>query len=172
MTQRILLPLLAALACYGCVNLVDNPHFAVKESGLNWVSIRHYNYRAQPIQRVDMRLDGSGIVTMREGASLLVTNPFAANNVDPNWNDIVESRITIPREEMTRIFQMLVDQGLFEERRKGDSINTNEAIFVSANIQSKTCGSEHDVFGSDPDLAEHLKNMVLMFYHPQPKRRR
>jgi hypothetical protein len=117
-------------------------------------------------------MDGNGIVTVREGSSLLVTNPFASNHNDPNWNDVVESRITLPREEVNRIFQMLVDQGLFEDRRKGDSINTNEAIFVSANIQSKTCGSEDDVFGSDPNLAEHLKNVMLMFYHPQPKRRR
>jgi hypothetical protein len=151
---------------------MDNPHFTVKESGLNWVSIRHYDYRVTPIRRVALRLDGNGIVTVREGTSLLVTNPFAANNTDPSWNDIVESRVTLPPAETTRIFQMLVDQGLFEERRKGDSANTNEAVFVSANIQNKTCGSEDDIFGSDPDLAEHLKNVVLMFYHPQPKRRR
>jgi hypothetical protein len=159
-------------ALCGCVNFMDNPYFTVKESGLNWISIRHYNYRTTPIQRVALRLDGNGIVTVREGTSLLVTNPFAADNTDPNWNDVVESRITLPREEAVRIFQMLVDQGLFEERRKGDSANTNEAIFVSANIQNKTCGSQDDVFCSDPDLAEHLKNVVLMFHRPQPKRRR
>ncbi|MBP7638609.1 MAG: hypothetical protein KBA18_12090 [Kiritimatiellae bacterium] len=173
MTKRTLAGVLLAVAVVsGCASFIDNPYFAVKESGLNWVSIRHYNYRVKPIQRVAVRMDGNGIVTVREGSSLLVTNPFASNHNDPNWNDVVESRITLPREEVNRIFQMLVDQGLFEDRRKGDSINTNEAIFVSANIQSKTCGSEDDVFGSDPNLAEHLKNVMLMFYHPQPKRRR
>lgn len=174
MTATRALPLffLAILTLCGCVNFFENPYFAVKESGLNWISIRHYNYRTTPVQRVSLRLDGNGNVTVREGSSMLVTNPFAANHDDPNWNDVNETRITLPRENMTRLFQSLVDQGLFVERRKGDSVNTNEAIFVSANIQNKTCGSSDDVYGSDPELAEHLKNVVLMFYHPQPKRRR
>ncbi|MDR2850354.1 MAG: hypothetical protein LBW77_07460 [Verrucomicrobiota bacterium] len=167
-----ILPLLAAAALCGCVSFFENPYFTVKESGLNWLSIRLYNSRTTPIQRVSVRIDGNGIVTVREGASPLVTNPFAANNADPHWNDIVESRVNLPPDETTRIFQMLVDQGLFKERRKGDSTNTNESIFASANIQGKTCGSEDDIFGSDSDLAEHLKSVVLMFYHPQPRRRR
>ena len=45
--------------------------------------IRHYNYRVKPIQR-GRPLDGTGIVTVREGGSLLVTNPFASNHNDPN----------------------------------------------------------------------------------------
>ena len=168
----IALSMLAFLAVCGCASFINNPYITVKESGLNWVSIRYYNYRTVQIQRVSLRLDGNGIVMVREGTSMLVTNPFAANHTDSSWNDVVESRLTIPSEEMTRIFQMLVDQGLFEERRKGNSTNTNEAMFVSANIQNKTCGTEDDLYGSDPDLAEHLKNVLLMFYHPQPKRRR
>lgn len=164
--------LLGVSVLCGCQSFMDNPFFTVEESGLNWISIRHYNYRSSPIQRVCVRIDGNGIVTVRDGSSLLVTNPFASNTEDPHWNDARESRITLSREEVTPLFQMLVNQGLFKDRRKGDSINTNEAIFVSANIQNKTCGSEDDVYGSDPELAENLKNVVLMFYHPQPKRRR
>jgi len=173
MRKRILvLTLLSAAVFCGCQSFLYEPFFTVEESGLNWVSIRHYNYRVSPIQRVSVRIDGNGIVTVREGSSLLVTNPYAKNNTDKNWNDIIESRITLPREEVTPLFQMLVDRGLFKDRRAGDSVNTNEAVFVSANIQNKTCGTEDDVYGSDPELAEHLKNVVLMFYHPQPKRRR
>ena len=164
--------LLAAAVFCGCQSYFDNPFFTVKESGLNWVSIRHYNYTAKPVQRVSVRIDGSGVVTVREGASMLVSNPFAANSSDPNWNDIRETRITLPREETVQLLQMLVDRGLFKDRRKGDSVNTNEAIFVSANIECKTCGSEDDIYGSDPELAECLKNVTMMFYHPQPKRRR
>lgn len=161
----------AAVVLCGCASFFENPYFTVKESGLNWISIRHYNYRTVPIQRVNLRIDGNGIVSVREGASMLVTNPFAAGYEDSAWGDVSELRITIPRADATRIFQSLVNQGLFEKRRKGDSVTTNEAIFVAANIQNKTCGSEDDIFGSDPNLAEHLKNVVLMFYHPQPRRR-
>jgi hypothetical protein len=163
--------LLAALLC-GCATLIGNPYFKVKESGLNWVSIRHYNFKTKPVQRVSVRIDGSGIVTVREGTSALVSNPFAAGSDAQNWNDIRETRVTLPREEVVPLFQMLVDRGLFAERKKSDVVSTNEVIFVSANIQNKTCGSETDVYGSDPELAEHLKTVLMMFYHPQPKSRR
>lgn len=165
------LAVVAALLC-GCQSFINNPFFKVEKSGLNWVSIRLYNYREKPIQRVSVRVDGNGIITVREGASLLVTNPFAADHHDPNWNDIRETRITLPSEDVIPLFQLLVDNGLFKDREKVESVNTNEAIFVSANIQNKTCGSEDDIFASDPVLAEHLKNVVLMFYHPQPRKRR
>ncbi|MEI7900980.1 MAG: hypothetical protein WCK89_12075 [bacterium] len=164
--------LLATLLCYGCQSFLNDPFFTVKESGLNWVVIRHYNYKAMPIQRVSVRIDGSGIVTVREGSSQLVSNPYASRSDAPSWNDIRESRITLPREEVLPLFQVLVDHGLFKDRRKSDSVNTNEAIFVSANIQCKTCGNEDDVYGSDPELAEYLKNVLMLFYHPQPKTRR
>ena len=163
--------LLTATLC-GCLSYFENPFFQVKESGLNWVSIRQYNYRTEPVQRVSVRIDGNGIVTVREGSSMLVTDPFAKDHTSPNWHDVIESRVTIQRDEVTRLFQALVDEGLFKERRKGDSVNTNEAIFVSSNIQGKTCSGPDDIFGSDPDLAEHLKNIVLMFHRPQPKKRR
>lgn len=173
MKKTIILSLLLAVSVIcGCRHFFDYPFFTVKESGLNWVVIRHYNFRTTPMQRVSVRVDGNGLVTVREGTSILVTNPFAASHTDANWNDVRENRITLPREDVVPIYQMLVNAGLFKERRKGDSANTNEAIFVSANIQAKTCGSEDDVYGSDPELAEHLKNVILMFYQPQPVRKR
>jgi hypothetical protein len=164
------LALMAVTVICGCVSFFDNPFFTVKESGLNWVFIRNYNFRTTPMHRVSVRVDGNGLVTVREGTSILVTNPFAAGHTDETWNDLREKRITIPRDEVIPLFQMLVDAGLFKERRRGDSTNTNEAIFVSANIQGKTCGSEDDIYGSDPELAEHLKNVIMMFYRPQPRK--
>lgn len=161
-----------AVLMVGCRNFMEDPYFKVEESGLNWVFIRHYNLRATPVQRVSVRLDGSGIATVRDGASLLVTNPFATNHGDPNWNDCRENRITIPRDDVRSLFQMLVDAGLFEKRDRGGGVSTNEAIFVSANIQGKTCGSEDDILLCDPELAENLKSIVQMFYQPRPNPRR
>ena len=166
-----LLVFAVAVFC-GCQEFLFSPYFTVKESGLNWVSIRHYNYKATPIQRVNVRIDGNGMVTVLEGSSMLVNNPFAANANESHWNDIRETRITLTREEIVPLFQMLVDKGLFKERLKGECVVTNEAIFASANIDGKTCGSEDDIFGIDPELAEHLKMVLMMFYHPQPKQRR
>jgi hypothetical protein len=177
--RKIIFALLSILAITvvlcGCEHFVFSPYFKVEESGLNWVWIRHYNFRKTPIQRVSVRIDGNGMVTVREGASQLVSNPFASNMKDENWGDIRESRIMLSREEVVPLFQMLVDRGLFKERivnDKNKAAETNESIFVSANINGKACGSEDDVFTLDADLAEHLKLVMLMFYHPQPKQRR
>ena len=162
----------AVIVFCGCEHFLFSPYFTVKESGLNWISIRHYNYKSTPIQCVSVRIDGNGMVTVREGSSMQVSNPFAARASDADWNDVRENRLTLPPEEMVPLFQMLVDRGLFKERIHGTSVATNEAIFVSANIDGKACGSEDDVFGIDPDLADHLKLVVMMFYHPQPRNRR
>lgn len=170
--KRTALFFILLLSICGCRHVVDNPYVKVKDSGLNWVAIRHYNQRTKTFLRTSVRIDGNGIVTVREGTSLLVTNPYASNMADPNWSDIRERRLTIPKEDVIPLFQMLVDQGLFLRRKKSDQVNPNESIFVSANIEGKTCSSEEDVFGSDPDLAESLKNVILMFHQPQPRQRR
>ena len=172
--RTLCLAFLAVTVLCGCQAYLFSPYFTVKENGLNWIAIRHYNYKTTPIQRVNVRIDGGGMVTVREGTSMLVNNPFAANASESHWNDIRETRITLTPGEVVPLFQMLVDKGLFKERVKlgKESVTTNEAIFVSANLEGKTCGSEDDIFEVDPDLAESLKMITLLFYHPQPKQRR
>lgn len=161
-----------AVLC-GCRYIPEEKIFEVKESGLNWLDIKYFNYRRQPIIRVSVRVDGTGFVDVREGASQLVSNDFAANTKDVQWGDVRHSRISIPPEEATQLFQTLVDAGLFKDRYKwNNNVHSNEAIFAVANINNKTTGSQDDIYTTDPDLAEHLKNVVLMFYHPSPQRRR
>lgn len=170
MQRNVFLPVLgsvsAVLFC-GCLSLMDNPYFTVEESGLNWVDIRHYELNKNK-PRVRVRLDGNGIVTVREGTSPLVGNPFARDVDNVQWNDIRESRVTIPREEMVLLFQTLVDKGLFEKPKKPDDVEKADQIYVSANIQNKTVTYVDPV--ANPDLAEQLTTIVLMFYHPQPRK--
>jgi hypothetical protein len=152
----------------GCQSFMDNPYFKVEESGLNWVEIRHYTIATHP-QRVRVRIDGNGIVTVREGTSPLVGNPFAADVNSTRWEDIRESRVTVSREEAVVLFQTMVDRGLFVKQEKPDEDAeefNKEQVYVSANIQCKTTSSSDPV--TDPDLLEHLKMIVLMFYHPTP----
>ncbi len=149
---------------------MDNPFFTVEESGLNWVEIRQYSISAKT-QRIRVRIDGNGIVTVREGTSPLVGNPFAADVNNERWEDIRESRVTIPRDEARFLFQTMVDRGLFVDQKKPDKDDEKkEAVYVSANIQCKTAGSADPV--TDPELLDHLKMIVQMFYHPTPTRRR
>ncbi len=149
---------------------MTNPKFEVKESGLNWVEIRQYTIGPHT-QRVRVRIDGSGIITVREGSSPLVGNPYAHDVNNAQWADIRESRVTIPREEANLLFQTLVDRGLFvkQEAVKDKNVEEGEFFYVSANIQNKTAGSRDPV--SDLDLIDHLKMIVMMFYHPTPVRK-
>ncbi|HOE60447.1 MAG TPA: hypothetical protein P5125_00260 [Kiritimatiellia bacterium] len=153
----------------GCQHPMENPYFTVTESGLNWVDIRHYRI-GNPTQRVWVRLDGNGIVTVREGSSPLVSNPFAKDMTHQQWYDIRETRLTIPRHEAVFLFQTLVDKGLFEKPVKPKNIEEADQIYVSANIQNKTV-SYVDPIG-DPDLAEQCRLLVMMFHHPKPRARK
>ena len=173
-TKALLLSVLAGVILAGCQSYFENPNFTVEESGLNWISVRYYNYKTRPIRKVNVRIDGNGIVDVKEGTSSLVGNPFANKMEELTWGDVRETRTIIPREEVVPILQLLVDNGLFKERHNlRGVVSTNESIFVTANIQCHTCGSSNDdIFSSDPELAEHLKNVVLMYYHPTPRRRK
>lgn len=165
-----LLLLVGISALTGCQNFMDNPYFTVKESALNWVEVRQYTI-AERTQRVRVRIDGSGIVTVREGTSPLVGDPFASNVNHERWEDIRESRITIPREDAQFLFQTMVDKGLFVEQKKPKDEDIKKgAVYVSANIQCKTTSSSDPV--TDPDLLDHLKMIVQMYYHPTPLQKR
>lgn len=171
-TFAVLSAILVTVVC-GCRFVTEDPIFEVKESGLNWLEIRYFNYRRKPITRVRIHINGSGFVEVREGTSALVSNEFAANTKDAQWADIHQTRLNIAPEEAQLYFQQLVDAGLFKKRYKwGSNVHSNEAIFAFANINNKTTGDRDDIWTTDPDLAEHLKNIVLMFYHPSPSRRR
>jgi hypothetical protein len=172
-------PLLALLVIVftGCrYSPVDQPYFTVEKSGLNWVEIRQYETGGRQ-QRIRMRIDGNGIVTIRDGTSALVGNTFAANINHENWEDIRENRITIPEEDTLLIYQSLVDAGLFYRPQvipyvtEVPTLSTNETslVYVTANINNKTVGSSDPV--AEPKLLERLKLIILTFYKPQPIRK-
>lgn len=171
-TFTVLFCILVTVVC-GCRFVNEDPIFEVKESGLNWLEIRYFNYRRRPVSRVRIHIKGSGFVEVCEGTSALVSNEFAANTKDAGWADIHSTRLNLDPSEVHLYFQQLVDAGLFKKRYKWSSnVHSNEAIFAFANINNKTTGSQDDIWTTDPDLAEHLKNIVLMFYHPSPSRKR
>jgi hypothetical protein len=155
---------------------MNEPYFKVEQSALNWVEIRHYETEGRK-QRVRLRIDGNGIVTVRDGTSALVSNSFAANTKNESWEDIRENRITISEEDTGLIFQSLVNAGIFEKPEKipfisdVPTLSTNETslVYVSANINNKTVGSSAPV--AKPELLEQLKLVVLTFYKPQPIRK-
>jgi len=165
---------LAVVSLMGCMYHFEHPYFTVKQSGLNWVSIRQLHLTGTR-QHIHLRMDGNGIIVVREGTSPLIVNSFAHNIDSAHWDDIREHRFQLPPEDVNMIFQNLVNNGLFVNHKKSlfsGSAATNEtsAIFVSANIQNKTTGSPDPV--TDPALLDALKMTVRQFYLPRPAQRR
>ncbi|MDD2598010.1 MAG: hypothetical protein PHO37_02125 [Kiritimatiellae bacterium] len=168
MKKNILFSILVAALTFssGCFDpFYHNPYFKVDESGLNWLEIYHKQISGKKLVRV--RIDGNGVIKVKEGTSPLVGDGFAHDNSHENWEDIRDYRLTVSREETNRIFQELVNNGLFLEQKKSDDSPEGTAIMAFGNIQN------HTVYATvyDSDLYEHLNALVLTFYHPQPKRR-
>lgn len=178
--RNLLFTLLASLIVVftGCIwhSGINEPYFKVESSNLNWVEIRQYETVGLK-RRIRLRIEGNGIVTVKDGTSALVGNSFAANNKSDSWEDIREKRITISEEDTNRIFQSLVDAGLFEtyeaipfiDEKPKPSTNETSFVYVAANINNKTTGSADPI--GKPDLLEQLKVVILTFYQPQPIRR-
>ena len=169
MKKNICLLILATVFIFttGCFDpFYHNPYFRVDESSLNWLEIYYKHISSKKLVRV--RIDGGGVIKIREGTSPLVGNEFANDNRNEKWEDIRDYQLTISKEEANRIFQELINNGLFlEQKKSGDSPEKN-AIMAFGNIQN------HTIYSTiyDPDLYEHLNALVLMFYHPRPRRRK
>ena len=163
-----------AMFLSGCMAHFENPYFTVNPSGLNWVDIRQYGMTGRK-QHVRVRIDGNGMVTVLDGTSERIGNAFASDMKNERWDDMRETRITLPEEEAVMVFQNLVNNGLFVKREKplfnsAHATNETSFIFVSANIQNKTAGSPDPV--SDPELLDALKMTIMTFYYPRPAQKR
>ena len=153
----------------GCGPFWVDPYIAVKESSLNWVIIHYYNMNRQPIRRVGVEIYGKGLVLVKKGSSELVSNDFARRSKSEGWDDVKTLRLQIDPKAAQDIFQNLVNNGLLDREKtfkasKKDS--PDRFIAVKANIDSNTYSDNVNMFEEDPDLAEHLLDVVREFEHP------
>ena len=163
-----LIPLASSLVS-GCGPFWVDPYITVQESSLNWVIIHYYNMNRQPIRRVGVEIYGNGLVIVKKGTSELVSNDFAKRYKDENWGSVKTHRIQIDPKDANDIFQNLVNNGLLDREKtfkasKKDS--PNRFIAVKANICSQTYSDNVNMFEEDPDLAEHLLDVVREFEQP------
>ena len=153
----------------GCGPFWVDPYIAVRESSLNWVIIHYYNMNRQPIRRVGVEIYGNGLVLVKKGSSELVSNDFARRNKDEGWDNIKTHRIQIDPGQANDIFQNLVNNGLLDREKTFKSSgkdSPNRFIAVKANINSNTYSDNVNMFEEDPDLAEHLLDVIREFEHP------
>ena len=163
-----LIPLFSSLFS-GCGPFWVDPYITVRESQLNWVHIHYYNMRHKPIRRVSLYINGTGMVEIRKGTSELVSNDFAKRYESADWAGIKTGRVQITPQQATDIFQNLVNEGLLDREKtfkasKKDS--PDRFIAVKANIDSHTYSDNVNMFEEDPDLAEHLLDVVREFEQP------
>ena len=153
----------------GCGPFWVDPYITVGESSLNWVIISYYNMNRQPIRRTWVEIYGNGLVIVKKGASEQVTNDFARRHKDKGWEDVKTHRLQLDPKEVRDIFQNLVNEGLLDREKtfkasKKDS--PDRFIAVKANIDSHTYSDNVNMFEEDPDLAEHLLDVVREFEQP------
>ena len=153
----------------GCGPFWVDPYITVGESSLNWTIITYYNMNRQPIRRTWIEIYGNGLVIVKKGASEQVTNDFARRHKDEGWGEIKTHRIQLDPKDVRDIFQDLVNEGLLDREKtfkasKKDS--PDRFIAVKANIDSHTYSDNVNMFEEDPDLAEHLLDVVREFEQP------
>ena len=153
----------------GCGPFWVDPYITVGESSLNWTIITYYNMNRQPIRRTWVEIYGNGLVIVKKGASEQVTNDFARRHKDKGWEDVKTHRLQLDPKEVRDIFQNLVNEGLLDREKtfkasKKDS--PDRFIAVKANIDSHTYSDNVNMFEEDPDLAEHLLDVVREFEQP------
>ncbi len=155
---------LAALG--GCGLFWDDPYVAVTTAPLNWCEVHYYNARYEPVRRDTVRISGTGLVEVRSGTSKRVSDSFAKSMDDPTWEDISSQQYYVDPNHVREVFQDLVNAGLFDKDKILKSTkypSPGRFVAVRAAIEGKTFSEPHNVFESDPDLAERLYNLVREF---------
>ena len=153
----------------GCGPFWVDPYITVQESSLNWVIIHYYNMSRQPIRRIGVEIYGNGLVVVKKGTSELVSNDFAKRSKDESWENIKTFRLQIDPKNVTDIFQNLVNNGLLDREKTfkaSKKESQNRFIAVKANINNNTYSDNVNMFEEDPDLAEHLLDVIREFEQP------
>lgn len=155
---------LAALG--GCGLFWDDPYVAVTTAPLNWCEVHYYNARFEPVRRDTVRISGTGLVEVRTGTSRRVSDSFAKSMDDPTWDDCSSQQYYVDPNHVREVFQDLVNAGLFDKDKILKSTkypSPGRFVAVRAAIEGKTFSEPHNVFESDPELAERLYNLVREF---------
>ena len=153
----------------GCGPFWVDPYITVQESSLNWVIIHYYNLNRQPIRRIGVEIRGTGLVEVKKGTSELVSNDFAKRYKDENWGNVKTHRIQIDPKDANDIFQNLVNYGLLDREKTfktSKKSSPNRFIAVKANVGNQTYSDNVNMFEEDPDLAEHLLDVIREFEQP------
>lgn len=157
------------LAVSGCGPFWVNPYIAVKESPLNWVEIHYYNMNREPFHRISVYLTGDGYVELKKGTSDRVSNDFARRTDDTEWENFRMQRSRTSPQHAQDIFQNLVNYGVLDREKtfkQSKKKTFDRFIAVKANLSNYTYSQPENIYEVDPDLAEHLYDVIREFDNP------
>jgi len=171
----VALALAATLALGGCnamrgLDSKGRPlakHFKVDVSGLDWVIIIYYPHRRnQSFTRpVYLALNGTGEIDFKCGRSPLVWNDFSDQVDDPYWNELFVDRKNIPPKRMEKIYQALVDEGLFPRydirAMNAEDLSKRPLVRIRAKIGMERTLRVMD----DPAVIEIIESVLENFEH-------
>ena len=153
----------------GCGPFWVDPYITVKQSPLNWVEIHYYNMNREPYRRISVYLTGSGHVELKKGTSDRVSNDFAKHADDAQWHNFRTQRKMVDPNHINDIFQNLVNYGVLDREKtfkRSEKSTFDRFIAVKANISNNTYSDPDNIYEVDPDLAEHLYDVIREFDDP------
>ena len=146
--------LAAALLAAGCGT---PPPKVVMPSNLNYANITYANTN----RVVMMEFQGTGYCTMRSGKEAGITNPFSQTA-----HQTKDLRQYFSPSEMTYIFQVLVNAGVYEE--EPDDVRAPALPYVGISGRIENSGfSRHS---RTPEFLKIAEDMLALFEKPEQYR--
>jgi hypothetical protein len=143
---------LALTLLCGCATLdkLNQKRFTVEHSSLDWVQFsRTVNGKddKNPVT-VRLQLDGSGYLELRTGRSTRVKDDFWQQSATDNWQDIRTDRVVLSQDETVKIYQRLVDAGVYDrtKQRKEERAKATLAILARIDFEKKLVVTNDPVF--------------------------
>ncbi len=104
----------------GCLSPLDktgrlhHKTVEVELSSLDWIEVAYFPIAENPTIKGPCRLSllGVGEVVVKTGRSPQLWDSFSTKVTDPYWNELFTDRMHLPTDEMQRVFQAFVDEGL------------------------------------------------------------
>jgi hypothetical protein len=146
-----ILSCLALILMCGCTTLdnMNKKRFTVESSSLDWVQFsRTVKVKDEDPVTVRLQLDGSGYLEYREGRSGRVKDDFWQQSNDDNWRDIKTDRIVLSRDDTVKIYQRLVDAGIYDriKQTKEQKAKATLAILARIDFEKKLVLTSDPVF--------------------------
>jgi len=136
----------------GCATLdkLSTKRFTVEHSSLDWVQFSRTikgNDEKNPVT-VRLQLDGSGYLEFRSGRSSRVKDDFWQQSPTDNWQDIRTDRVVLSQDETVKIYQRLVDAGVYDriKQTKEEKAEATLAILARIDFEKKLVVTNDPVF--------------------------